>query len=87
MEKSSVTFTEYFKSRGYKRFLNKELYNFRNFYGILQNCLEITTKLSRLVFKQFCIISEKFRKLYNSLFRDSFYSRLSNYFFRIRDYY
>ena len=29
-EKSTVKFIEYLKSRGYKRYLNKELYNFRN---------------------------------------------------------
>ena len=29
-KKRSITFTEYFKSRGYKRSLNNELYNFRN---------------------------------------------------------
>ena len=37
-EKSSVRFTEYFKICGFKRSLNKEIYNFRNFQDIMQNC-------------------------------------------------
>ena len=79
-EKSSIKFTEYINSRRYKRSRNKELYHFRNFYEIM-NSLEITTKVSRLIPKQFSILSEKFRKLYNSLFRDRLYPRLLNYFF------
>ena len=48
---------------------------------MLQNWFGITTLLSRLIPEKFCIISEKFRKLYNFLFRDRLYPRLQNCFF------